>query len=190
MKIKPYTSRTRTEEYIKTLKKWIQSCLNEENDAAISFPENNIKDFVLIMNPKLLYIPFADESSKNKVFRACPQTLCYKKEDVRFLKNTPTQVIGVDFGISYDKPEEGELELRCIDGKIRGIDKIQGAGRDFVFIPHPSLLDSFVPYIPFLPGIFGIEPWIFSHSSYRTVTEIKTARELQKYLKNWRNKFD
>jgi len=182
MKIKPYTSRTRTEGYITELKKWIQACLNEESDVARSFPENSRGDFVLIMNPKLLYIPFEDESSKNRVFRACPQTLCYKKEDVYFLKNTPAQVVGVDFGISYYDPGEGELELRCIDGKIRGIDKIQGAGRDFVFIPHPSLIDRFVLYIPFLPGISQIESWMLSNSSYRTYAERKTAREMQKYF--------
>jgi len=169
-----HNTQARTERYISKLKERNKGIAK----SGVSYNHNSISkknDFVLILNPRKLYIPFVDQRWEHggHVNRGGEGSLC-KRCEVDSLKTTPAKVVGFDFGINYYDGGEGEVELKCADGKIRGLDKVWGEGKDFVFIPHPMLLESFLQILPVCSG--------FLYEKEKAGKIRETSEALKKYL--------
>ncbi|MBR9692209.1 hypothetical protein GOV06_05495 [Candidatus Woesearchaeota archaeon] len=160
MKIKQYTSKKRTEEYLLELRKWVDfdrekkgyldSDLDDKPDSR-DFPFNSDEDIILIIKAQELYIPDACEA-----FMCVDYNRCSEEENVDFLEKTVAEVLGFS-DIDYYAPWEEDLELKCKDGESRYLHAI-GAGGTFTFIPHPSKFDAYKEFIPLLPrGSKGVE---------------------------------
>ena len=170
--IEPYNSEKRTKRYVgKFVREIKEKC--EEYDADdfdanehlfydmfTSLPKGEI---VLILNPKMFYIPSTERRENMLTLgdRLFPRYDIVHEQikcnDVIHLIDTPAKYLGGS-GLSYggdigESPWEacaGDRRFLCQDGKERFMMNYD-VGKGYIFLPHPYFLEKFLKGIEEIP---------------------------------------
>jgi len=99
---KLYSSKTRTENYLRHIEKWMKA---RRSDAALPFPSNMRNDILLILAPQKIYQPFVDRKYHNRDNIQIGGHIArrYFVKGLEFLKNQPARISG-ESDVNYYAP--------------------------------------------------------------------------------------